>query len=188
MKIDYGNKILNDCADLFKKYELSGLSMEDIANNLNIPLEFLIEQYRTKEEIILKLAPIFFKAHEKHCDKLNTKNDCKEEFISIMEHCCEFLTFFNPYRMVQIRNQYPLVQDLFIKHLDSVVLNKIKTNFSKGIKEGVYRKDINIDITAKLCIEQLQHAFNQLIFPLKDYSKKEVLNVLLKNQLYSICK
>jgi AcrR family transcriptional regulator len=188
MGIDYGNNILNASAKLFKEYGLVAVSMETIAKNANISESSLKEIYPDKEAIIYELASIFFREQGNICNDLQSFNNAKEEFIQLMKHCSTFLNDFTPSIAAEIKSNYPKVWKLFLQHRDTVIIEKIKSNFTKGIQEGTYRLDLNIDITAKSCVDQMQFAFNQLIFPIEDYSSPEVLNVVIKNILYSISK
>lgn len=188
METDFGNKILNISAKLFRERGFEAVTMNDISKNANVSENYLKENYQDKETIVNELASIFFKAQEKYCNSIQNYSSAKKEFIQIIEYCSGFYAKFTPFLSVEIKNNYPKAWILFLSHKNEVIIKKVKINLERGIKDGVYREIFDVDITAKLCVEQLQHAFNQLIFPLKDYSKKEVFNVLLKNQLYSICK
>ncbi len=188
MAIDFGNKILNISAQLFIEQGLESIGMEDISNEANVPIGELRKKYKTKEEIVSALSTIYFKLQEKSCNEVPNFKDCKEEFTYIMEHCSIYLKEFNPSVVSELENNYPKIWLLYIDHRDKVIIGKIRTNIIKGIQDGVYREDLDVDISAKICIGQLQFAFDKLIFPLEDYSLGEILNIIIKNQLYSICK
>lgn len=188
MKTDFGNNILNISAKLFREFGFEAITMNDIAKNAAISENHLKENYPDKEAIINELASLFFKAQEKYCNNIQGFNSVKEEFSHIMEYCSGFLAEFTPLLGAEIRNYYPKVWGLFLYHRDNIIIEKIKINFEKGIKEGVYCENFDVDITAKLCVEQVQLAFDKLLFLNEDYSKREVLNVIIKNIFYFICK
>jgi hypothetical protein len=50
----------------------------------------------------------------------------------------------------------------------------ITDNLTRGVKEGNFRDDININILARLRVEQVQICFDQKVFPKDQFDFKEV--------------
>ena len=65
METDFGNKILNISAKLFRERGFEAVTMNDISKNANVSENYLKENYQDKETIVNELASIFFKAQEK---------------------------------------------------------------------------------------------------------------------------
>ncbi len=62
----------------------------------------------------------------------------------------------------------------------------IKENLERGIKEELYRSDINIDIVTKHRILSAFMAFNQDVFPHNRYNISEVARELGMLYMYSL--
>jgi len=56
------------------------------------------------------------------------------------------------------------------------VYNNIKSNIERGQKEGIYRKDINADIIAKLYISPNFLIVDEDLFPLREYDREKLFN------------
>ena len=62
----------------------------------------------------------------------------------------------------------------------------MEANLKKGIKQGLYRPDINVRILAKLRIEEVQMGLNPQLFQPAKYNIQEVQVALLEHFLYGI--
>jgi hypothetical protein len=56
----------------------------------------------------------------------------------------------------------------------------------KGINEGIFRKDINIDIVVKLILEQMKFLVDNEIFPQDKYSRSDVFKNMVVNFIRGI--
>lgn len=65
MKIDYGDNFLNVSAELFKNNGLHNTTMDDIAHEMRISKKTIYKKYRSKNELLSKIANIFFMNYEK---------------------------------------------------------------------------------------------------------------------------
>ena len=68
----------------------------------------------------------------------------------------ESLRQFNPNTIIELKKFYPESWQLVEEHNKEFVLNNIKNNLLKGINEGLYRPEINVDIIARLYIGKSQ--------------------------------
>jgi hypothetical protein len=75
---------------------------------------------------------------------------------------------------------------MLVKHSDTVILEKVKQNLKRGIKEGVFRQDININLVEKLTVTQVQLAFDPTLFPQHQYPVNEILQQFVKMYLFGI--
>ena len=62
----------------------------------------------------------------------------------------------------------------------------VEENLRNGIREDLYRKDINVKIMAKYRMEQVGMAFNPTIFPPDKYNIKDVQMILLDHFVHGI--
>jgi hypothetical protein len=59
-------------------------------------------------------------------------------------------------------------------------------NLKKGIKQGLYRSDINIPVLARLRIEEISLGMNPHAYPPHEFDLKKVEVELLKHFLHGI--
>jgi len=184
MKTDYGDNILNVSAELFKKNGLHSTTMDDIAHEMRISKKTIYKKYRSKKEILSNIASIFFMNYEKRYENLKGAKNAVKELLLLLQYLTDFFSYLHPRIIFDIKKYYPEIWKMFLKHSDNVILENIKQNLKRGIEEGVFRKEININLVAKLTVEQIQLAFDPTLFPHDQYPLNETLQQLLKMYLF----
>ena len=67
-----------------------------------------------------------------------------------------------------------------------MVMKMIIKNIEKGIKEGVYRKDIDPSILARMRMEQVETVFNPQVFSPRDYHIGDVQFQIFKHFIFGL--
>ena len=70
----------------------------------------------------------------------------------------------------------------------NVVLRKhiMKINIEKGIRQGIYREDLSIELLARLYISRLIDLHNPAFFPPEKFSFKVLYEVMIDNFIRGI--
>jgi hypothetical protein len=92
----------------------------------------------------------------------------------------------NPQIVFDLEKFYPQTFEKFKRHKHTFLLDVIKKNLQRGIQEGVYRDDIDIDIIAKFRLESAFIMFNQDLFPYGKYSVLKVSTEIYHHYLHGI--
>ena len=62
----------------------------------------------------------------------------------------------------------------------------MKNNLEKGLKEGVYRRDLNADVITKIYLKKIDVVFDAEIFPPSEISFEEVYAILFRYHIRGI--
>jgi hypothetical protein len=65
-------------------------------------------------------------------------------------------------------------------------LNKLTENLHRGIKEGLYRNELDVDFVARMRAAQIETGFNEQFFPPSKYNQLTVQRNMLEVFLYGI--
>lgn len=186
MKTDYDDNILNVSAALFKTNGLHSTTMDDISHELRISKKTIYKKYKSKKEILNKIAVKYFKNHANRYANLKNAKNASDELLVMLQNLSDLFSDLHPRIIFDIKKYYPEIWEMFLEHCDNVILEKVKQNLKRGIKEGVFRQDININLVAKLTVAQVQLAFDPTIFPQHQYPVNEILQQLGKMYLLGI--
>lgn len=185
--MDTKERIITKADELFFRYGVRAVTMDDIAQELGISKKTIYQHFEDKDSIVYDVA---FKSFENDkCELMaiykEAENPIEEILISI-EYLRKNIANMNPMIMHDIRKYYPKVWSLYGEHKQFYLKEAIVRNMKEGIEQGLYRSDINIDILSKLRLEQVELAFDQEVYPFSKYNAFEVQEVFIDHFLRGI--
>ena len=98
-----------------------------------------------------------------------------DELFAIDESCSLVMKQTNPYLLGELKRYYTSTWALIEQLKQKVLFNIMKKNLNKGVKQGIYRKEIDVDIIAKLMINRIDTLINEEVFPLTHYDFRKLL-------------
>ncbi len=147
-------KILIVSGELFSQYGFKTITMDDIARRAGISKKTLYLHFANKEEVVNE-SVIWYKN--------NTTASCAqalEDADNAVDAMVKILAFFdtmnkriNPMALFEMQRYYPVAYKTFRDLLQDRDVSMMRENILQGIKEGLYRENINADILARLRME-----------------------------------
>jgi len=140
------DKIIEKASELFLKLGFKSVTMDDIAGEMCISKKTIYKYFCNKEVLIEQSTAL---VHEQVHYIINTivaqnHNAIKENF-EIRQMFKEMFKSSDSSPIYQLKKHYPEIYHNVLK----IEIDECKTcfyeNITKGIREGLYRKDINID-------------------------------------------
>jgi len=161
--------------------------MDDIARHLAMSKKTIYQHFKDKNEIINQLTGLDLEGHRQRFDEIrDTAPNAIEEIIRIMKNMEEMFSKMNPNVFYDMQKYHGEAWQLFKKFKAGYILGCVEQNINRGILEGVYRKDLNISIIAKMRIELVELAFNPEAFPPDKYNVTQVQVALLDHFLHGV--
>jgi TetR/AcrR family transcriptional regulator, cholesterol catabolism regulator len=149
-------RIKQTAHDLVMQYGIRSVSMDDIAAALGISKKTIYQVFADKDELVLAVVTDVTGKSESDCerDKKRAQNAIHEVFLA-MEMVVEMFRTMNPSIIHDIQKYHPMAFAVFQKHKNEYVYDVMRDNLSKGIREELYRPEINVDILAKFRVESM---------------------------------
>lgn len=171
--------IIGKVGELFKKYGIKSVSMDDIAQQLCISKKTLYQYFKDKADLVVKVVNSHNCDHDKKfVDLINSEMNAIDALIEVSKHLIEMLKDINPPILYDLRKYYPeLTKDLIVNRKDHVY-NNIKTNLLKGIEEGLYRQDVNPDIITAIYVKRMDDIFLEEDSYLNRFAQHEIFSQL----------
>lgn len=187
-KMTTEEKILVGAEDLFFKYGIRSVTMDDIAKHLGMSKKTIYQYYKEKDEIIHKLMQAHIKKDESTFSESYEKAaNIVDEVFSMMKNIQDIFSKINPQLFYEMQKYYPQTWKLFKEFKEEFILSMVQKSLEKGIKEGYVRPDIDIKILSRLRMEQIEWAMNPASFPPDKFKILDVQLVLVEHFLYGIC-
>jgi len=161
--------------------------MDDLAHQLGISKKTIYQYYKDKDDLVKAVVNLELKNHEISCEACKTKaENAIHEMFLVMENMKAMTQTMNPNSMMELEKHFSNAFDMIKNHKDEFLFSLIKQNLKKGIEEGCYRKDLDIDIISKFRLETVFIPFNLHLFPLNKFNSIEVHTQLMEHFVYGL--
>lgn len=164
------NNIISKSGELFLQYGVKSLTMDEIAKQLGMSKKTIYQYVSNKSDLVKQVMQAHLDREDsfiKEAQK-NSKN-ALEENLRMITFMSQDLRGFNAVIFFELQKYYPESYALFNEHREKVALRNILNNLKAGIKEGLYRKDINTEIVSRIFVSGLDILIDQQRFPSKKY-------------------
>ena len=181
------DKILQKAADMFLNLGFKSVTMDDIAQELGMSKKTIYAHFSTKLKLVQ--AATFYvldNINETICQVCSGNLDPIEEIFTIKSMVHDQLKNEKSSPAYQLQKYYPRIfKQVKDKQFDSVN-DCIVENLKRGIKDGFYRKDINIDLISRFYFSGNMSLTNYELFPLDVYGMSALKDAFLEYHIRAI--
>lgn len=148
------DRILEKAHELYMRYGIKSITMDEIAGHLGISKKTIYQSYKDKDELVSAVFNRMIIANKCACEggRENSDNAIHEQFLC-SDVVQEMFNKMNPSILHDINRYHPKVYGELEKHKKEFVFEMIKTNLQRGIDEGLFRPEMQVDIIARLHLE-----------------------------------
>jgi len=161
--------------------------MDDIAHHQGISKRTIYENFKDKNDLVDQVTSMFIKEWLMEYDGITEKaNDAIDELYSLSKLIRKHIAKLNPALMYDLRKYHPETWNMFRKYENEVVYHSVVDNLKRGIKEGFFRPDINVQILAKIRLEQIHLALDERLFPKDQFDLIEVQTQIYNHHVHGL--
>lgn len=177
--------LLQQVRGLFIRYGIKSLTMDDIARHLSISKKTLYQLCSNKADLVKMVTDQFIAEEKKKAIQVSDDaGNSVEEMIGIIGFVTETLSGMNPASLYDLQRYYPDSWHAFETYRYRFIYERMLLNMQRGVKEGVYRKELDTDVIARIYVTGMDAIFNPKTFPSKQMNflkvYKEYLNYHLR--------
>jgi AcrR family transcriptional regulator len=185
--MDIKERILLKATDLFMRYGIRSITMDEIAAQLGISKKTIYQFFTDKDEMVDGVVENHIRDNEEKCKGFHEESqDAIHEIIIAVAETEEMLKVMNPLILYDLEKHHPKSQKKLMNHFHRFMYVMVIENLQRGMQEGHYRPGLNLDIVAKHRLESAFMCFNQDVFPHGRYKISEVCRELASLFLYSV--
>lgn len=175
-------RILTSAEKLFMRNGIRSVSMDDIAQDLAISKKTLYKWFENKDQIVQAVMQTHLEREMAECEGLICQADSAvAELFGMMDWLKSQFTDVHPGIFYDLQKFYPQSWQLWTEHKHSYILNQIVDNLRRGIREGLYRADLDVEVLARLRLAQIELTFNTELFPARRFDPQHVALVMLEH-------
>lgn len=180
-------RILDKAQELFFRYGVKSVTMDDIARELGISKKTIYQHFEDKNAMVFAGVEHHFECDRTLAEQMQIEApDPIAEVVMASEMMRQTMSGMNPTAIFDIKKYYPKAWDLFSKYKKEFILELVKKNLRKGVEMGLYRPSVNVEVIARLRLEQIEMGLDPYIFPLGQFNPLDTQLELLDHFLRGI--
>lgn len=185
--VEIKNRIVQRAAELFIKYGIRSVTLDEIARDLGISKKTIYQHFTDKDEIVYEAIRTEMERDKCEFEELNKSSaNVIEKMMKTSEMMRVQFASFNPALIQDIKKYYPRAWQIVEQHNQQFILESILQDLRWGIEEGLFRADTSVEILARMRMEQVLMGFDFGLFPADKFSILEVQLVFLDHFIRGI--
>ncbi|MEZ5084115.1 MAG: TetR/AcrR family transcriptional regulator [Bacteroidales bacterium] len=179
--------IIEGVYSIFIQYGIKNVSMDDLCRELGISKKTLYKFVENKQDLLLKVNEYIQNLISRRIEALkNTDLNAIDVLLEMSKVSNENHTKINPMVNFEIRKYYPQVYATYFNQKKELIIESILYNLEQGIKEGLYRQDLNKEIVAHLYFKKIEEFHSMEGDELKNFSYSAIFEVMFENHIRGI--
>lgn len=154
-------KLFEKVADLFMRYGIKSMTMDEVARQLGISKKTLYQYVDNKKDLVKKMMEQHI--DEEQCHLQDVFKCCENAIDEVMEMSKEVsnqMKEMHPSILFDMRKYHPEAFQILLKHKDEFVRTCIHRNLENGVREGYYRTNMNIEIVTDFYLSMVSSIMN----------------------------
>lgn len=181
------DRILQRAQQLFMRNGIKSVSMDDIAADMGMSKKTLYKWFENKDQIVMAGISNHLNGVQGECAGMAGKAaNAVEEMLLISKWADEQFADVHPSIFNDMKKYHPAAWDLFQSHKNTFILEQITQNLRRGMAEGLFRPDLDVEVLARLNLVQIELAFDSELYPTAQFGPVRVNRVFDEHFLLGV--
>jgi len=168
-------KIADAANELFMKYGIRSISMDDIARHLGISKKTIYQHFSDKEDIVTLVTQAHMEKSWLEFDEIReSATNAIDELAKISICLKKNMEEINPSLLFDLQKYHPKAWSVWLDYKTRCIMESVQRNLKQGITEGYYRPEINVEIISIMRMALIEIAFDDKIFSQEEFKLPEV--------------
>ncbi|MEM7379944.1 MAG: TetR/AcrR family transcriptional regulator [Bacteroidota bacterium] len=180
-------KILDTATALFIDLGFKSVTMDDLANKMGISKKTIYTHYENKNKLVEESTKHLFYTISKGIEEICSlaKNPIAELY-DIKKFAMMHLKNEKSSPQYQLQKYYPKIYETISKMEFEVMQESVMDNLSRGIAQGIYRENLDIDFVSRIYYKGVTSIKDQKLFPLDKFPVITLMDDYLEYHLRGI--
>lgn len=173
-------KILETAAEMFLNFGFKSVTMDDIAQKMSISKKTIYTHFSNKKILVEETTLGLFELIKCGIDGICEKNHNPiQELYEIKNFILKNLNDEKSSPHYQLNKYYPKIHSSLMQRQFTVMQECVAHNLQKGIDQGLFRKEIDIDFVTRIYFKGMTGIKDLDTFPLEKFK----MNYLMENYI-----
>lgn len=179
--------IIGQVYTIFMQHGIKNVSMDDLCRQMGISKKTLYKYVDNKTDLLKKISSYIqelIMTRLRDIEKLEL--NAIDVLLEMSRVSSDNHIRINPMVSFEIRKYYPQVYDDYICTKKELIISSILRNLEQGIREGLYREDLNKEIVAHLYFKKIEEFHTLEGEDLQNFTYSKVFEVMFENHIRGI--
>lgn len=186
MSTETKDRIIQAASELFMRNGIRSVSMDDIATHLAMSKKTLYKWFENKDQIVLATMQQHLEREESCSQQAPTAANALEEMFHLMQWHRQMIAELHPSIFYDLQKYHPQAWSLFTEHKNTFVLRKVAEGLRRGMAEGVFRPDLDVEVLSRLRLAEIDLCFDNNVFPHRQFELQHLHITCLEHFLLGI--
>ena len=185
--MDYQQKIIEEASVMFRTYGIRAVTMDMLATRLGISKRTIYEVFSDKDELLKGVLKWMAQKQREMMTKIFSESEnVIEAIFKMLDLMSDHFQKMSPAFQMDMKRFHKDLTDNPVELHDLPYYSNNSEILARGIKEGLFRDDIDIEITNKCLLEVARMSNDNEVFPPDDFLNKDVIRNFYINYLRGI--
>jgi AcrR family transcriptional regulator len=180
-------EILMKSHSIFSQNGIRNVSMDDLCRMMGISKKTLYKYVSNKNDLLKKTLEQLHTHVVDKIEEIKGKNlnaiDC---LLETSKAASENQMHTNPVIIFELKKYYPEVYNEYISRKKDTIVGILQENIEMGIKQGLYRHDLNKEIVAHLYFKKIQDFLSNENDDTRNFSCATIFETMFENHIRGI--
>ena len=180
--------IIAEADKLFCQFGIKSITMDDIAKHLGMSKKTIYQYFKDKNALVVEMMRL--KMECQVCDmdiSFSESINAIQEVFSAVTQMQQILSNMNPMLLNDLQKYHPQAWEYFKMFREKKLFQVIYENLKRGVSEGYYRKEMNLEILTWMRIGQIDTVFNKVTYPSNKHNLSQIMLEITDHFLYGLC-
>lgn len=174
-------EILERASAVFMKYGIKSVTMDDLSRELGMSKKTIYKYFTDKNDLVKAIIELKVEMEKAVC--LNCQQQSEnaiDNLITLSQLVVEHIGNINPTVFYDLSKHFPDAWTYLQNYKWEFVLNLTRENIERGIKEGIYREDLDVEIISRIYVGTTDFILGGEVFAWPEFKFQEVFQEFIQ--------
>ena len=167
--------ILEKSEELFLRYGIRSVTMDDLARHVGMSKKTIYQHVDNKDDLVMRMGMKLTLEEVQQIEPIIAESEhAIDEMWRIAKVHVRNIRRVRPTVLFDLQKYHPKVWAAFHEHTRTTVVTWLRNNLERGIREGLYRNDLDVTIIAKMHVAMSWAVVDETTFPLQEFAREQL--------------
>jgi len=180
-------EIIEGAYRIFTKHGIRCISMDDISKELAISKKTIYQHFNNKADLLEFILEYKFKQGKSMEKDFKLQHlNAIDTILAVSKHLSQRAKEPHPIISFELKKYYPEIYNKQLERTRNTTFNYVQENLKQGIKEGLYREDLDVELIASLYIKEVEGMIDEDFYCPKQFSFLKLFEVMFEKYIRGI--